>query len=92
MSLSGAVQLANGCYHWLASRLHGFANAKPKSVYRKFVETSGAIEIERALENVPSPHFSPRCDSGGFSGSVAWWRGVFDWLIGGRGLDECREP
>jgi hypothetical protein len=39
--------LANGCYHWLASRLHGFGNAKPKSVYRKFVETSGAVEIER---------------------------------------------
>ena len=39
--------LANGCYHWLASELHGFANAKPKSVYRKFVETSGAVEIER---------------------------------------------
>lgn len=39
--------LANGCYHWLASRLHGFGNAKPKSVYRKFVETSGAVEFER---------------------------------------------
>ena len=39
--------LANGCYHWLASRLHGFGKAKPKSVYRKFVETSGAVEIER---------------------------------------------
>jgi hypothetical protein len=39
--------LANGCYHWLASRLHGLGNAKPKSVYRKFVETSGAVEIER---------------------------------------------
>jgi hypothetical protein len=39
--------LANGCYHWLASRLHGFGSAKPKSVYRKFVETSGAVEIER---------------------------------------------
>ena len=37
--------LANGCYHWLASCLHGFSNAKPKQVYRKFVETSGAVEI-----------------------------------------------
>jgi hypothetical protein len=38
--------LANGCYHWLASRLHGFSNTKPKQVYRKFVETSGAVEIK----------------------------------------------
>ncbi len=38
--------LANGCYRWLANQLHGFANAKPKQLYRKFVETSGAVEIE----------------------------------------------
>ena len=39
--------LAHGCYRWLATQLHGFGNAKPKSVYRKFVETSGTIEIEK---------------------------------------------
>ena len=38
--------LANGCYRWLASQLHGFDQSKPKCVYRKFVETSGAVEIE----------------------------------------------
>lgn len=38
--------LANGCYRWLASRLHGFSLSKPKSLYRKFVETSGAVEVE----------------------------------------------
>jgi hypothetical protein len=38
--------LANGCYCWLASRLHGFDQSKPKALYRKFVETSGAVEIE----------------------------------------------
>lgn len=38
--------LANGCYRWLANQLHGFACAKPKQLYRKFVETSGAVEIE----------------------------------------------
>ncbi len=37
--------LANGCYRWLASRLHGFDKSKPKALYRKFVETSGTIEI-----------------------------------------------
>lgn len=37
--------LANGCYRWLASKLHGFENSKPKSLYRKFIETSGTIEI-----------------------------------------------
>jgi hypothetical protein len=38
--------LAHGCYRWLATQLHGFGLAKPKSVYRKFVETSGTVEIE----------------------------------------------
>lgn len=38
--------LAHGCYRWLATQLHGFGHAKPKSVYRKFVETSGTVEIE----------------------------------------------
>ena len=38
--------LANGCYRWLANQLHGFDSAKPKQLYRKFVETSGTVEIE----------------------------------------------
>jgi len=38
--------LAQGCYRWLANELHGFGQAKPKRVYRKFVETPGTIEIE----------------------------------------------
>lgn len=38
--------LANGCYRWLANQLHGFDQSKPKALYRKFVETSGAVEIE----------------------------------------------
>ena len=38
--------LANGCYRWLGSRLHGFDQSKPKGLYRKFVENSGAVEIE----------------------------------------------
>jgi hypothetical protein len=37
--------LANGCYRWLATRLHGFDKAKPKQLYRKFVETSGLLEV-----------------------------------------------
>jgi hypothetical protein len=39
--------LANGCYRWLAKQLRGFENAAPKQLYRKFVETSGSIEIEK---------------------------------------------
>ena len=38
--------LANGCYRWVASRLHGFDHGKPKALFRKFVETSGAVEVE----------------------------------------------
>jgi hypothetical protein len=38
--------LANGCYRWLGHRLHGFAKAAPKQLYRRFVETSGVVEVE----------------------------------------------
>jgi hypothetical protein len=51
--------LANGCYRWLATRLHGFGKAQPKQVYRKFVETSGAVEIEKGRRIVV--YFDRRC-------------------------------
>jgi len=38
--------IANGCYRWLAEKLHGFSKAKPKDLYRKFIETGGRIEIK----------------------------------------------
>jgi hypothetical protein len=38
--------LANGCYRWLATQLHGFDKAKPKQLYRKFVQTAGVVTIE----------------------------------------------
>jgi hypothetical protein len=37
--------IANSCYRWLASKLKGFDHAKPKQLSRKFVETSGQIEV-----------------------------------------------
>jgi len=37
--------IANGCYHWLARQLKGFEKAKPKQLYRKFIETGGQIEV-----------------------------------------------
>ena len=37
--------IANGCYRWLASRLKRFEKAKPKQLSRKFVETSGVVEV-----------------------------------------------
>jgi hypothetical protein len=37
--------IANGCYRWLARQLKGFDKAKPKQLYRKFVDTSGQIEV-----------------------------------------------
>jgi len=39
--------LANGCFRWLSKQLHGFETAAPKQLFRKFVETSGSIEIEK---------------------------------------------
>lgn len=38
--------VANGCYRWLATQLRGFQKAKPKQLYRKFVETAGVVTIE----------------------------------------------
>ena len=37
--------IANSCYRWLASKLKGFEHAKPKQLSRKFIETSGEIEV-----------------------------------------------
>lgn len=42
--------IANSCYRWLASKLKGFENAKPKQLSRKFIETSGTIEITNTNE------------------------------------------
>ena len=46
--------LAQSCYRWLANQLHGFGPAKPKRVYRKFVETPGTVEIQRGRRIVVS--------------------------------------
>jgi hypothetical protein len=37
--------IAHGCYRWLARQLKGFDQAKPKQLYRKFVETGGVIAV-----------------------------------------------
>ncbi len=50
--------LANGCYRWLAKQLRSFETAAPKQLYRKFVETSGEVEIEQERIVV---HFDKRC-------------------------------
>lgn len=38
--------VAHGCYRWLASKLRGFDKAKPKQLYRRFVETGGVVEVQ----------------------------------------------
>jgi hypothetical protein len=38
--------VAHGCYRWLATKLRGFAKAKPKQLYRRFVETGGVVEVQ----------------------------------------------
>jgi hypothetical protein len=50
--------VANGCYRWLATKLRGFAKAKPKQLYRRFVETGGVVEVEAERLVV---HFDKRC-------------------------------
>jgi len=37
--------VANSCYRWLAAGLRGYEKAAPKQLYRRFVETAGAIEV-----------------------------------------------
>lgn len=49
--------IANGCYRWLAEKLHGFGKAKPKDLYRKFVETAGLVEM---AANRLTVHFDRR--------------------------------
>jgi hypothetical protein len=49
--------LANGCYRWLATQLHGFDKAKPKQLYRRFVETGGLVEVQEGRIVV---HFDKR--------------------------------
>jgi hypothetical protein len=49
--------IANGCYRWLASRLRGFDKAKPKQLYRRFVETGGVVEVQSECLTV---HFDKR--------------------------------
>jgi len=50
--------IAHGCYRWLAKRLRGFDKAKPKQLYRRFVEMGGSVEVcaERLVV-----HFDKRC-------------------------------
>jgi hypothetical protein len=38
--------VAHGCYRWLARKLRGFDKAKPKQLYRRFVETGGVVEVQ----------------------------------------------
>ena len=50
--------IAHGCYRWLAHRVRGFAKAKPKQLYRRFVETGGVVEVQAERLVV---HFDKRC-------------------------------
>ena len=50
--------LANGCYRWLAHHLKGFSRSAPKQVFRKFIETSGEVEVQAERIVI---HFDRRC-------------------------------
>ena len=51
--------IANSCYRWLASQLKGFEKAKAKQLSRKFIETSGEIELRP--QQVLRVTFDRRC-------------------------------
>ena len=46
------IVIANSCYRWLASKLKGFEDAKPKQLSRKFFETSGEIVNSKRLAEI----------------------------------------
>ncbi len=46
VDLDAAVTvLAHGCYRWLGSKLKGYGKARPKQLYRRFVEAAGRVEV-----------------------------------------------
>jgi hypothetical protein len=69
--------LANGCYRWLASELDGFAEAKPKRLCRKIIETGGTV---RVTEDQIHVHFQRRAHNpilrqaglDGKAGAIPW--------------------
>jgi hypothetical protein len=69
--------IAHGCYRWLASRLRGFDKAKPKQLYRRFVETGGVVEVqaERLLVHFDKRSHNPLLREAGLdrdSPAVPW--------------------
>jgi hypothetical protein len=50
--------IAHGCYRWLAQQLRGMDKAKPKQLFRRFVETAGIVEVRGDCLVV---HFDKRC-------------------------------
>jgi hypothetical protein len=49
--------VANGCHRWLASKLDGFTEAKPKRLSRKIIETGGTVRVTEGQIHV---HFQKR--------------------------------
>jgi hypothetical protein len=50
--------IAHGCYRWLAQRRPGLDKAKPKQLFRRFVETAVLVEVGADRVVV---HFDKRC-------------------------------
>jgi hypothetical protein len=44
--------VANGCYRWLGGRLKGCGKAKPKELFRRFVETPGLVQTHEGYVEV----------------------------------------
>jgi hypothetical protein len=62
VDLDGALTvLAQGCYRWLGRPLRPFDEAAPKHLYRKFIETGGAVEVrpDRVLAHVDRRAHNP---------------------------------
>jgi hypothetical protein len=89
--LAGAVRLnvdldaaltvrANGCYRWQGKQLKGFEKAAPKQLYRRFVETGGAAEVQADRVVVPLDRRShnPTLREAALdrdAPAIPWWQG-----------------
>lgn len=73
--------IAHGCYRWLAKRLRGFDKAKPKQLYRRFVETSGIVEVceDRLVIHFDKRSHNPILKEAGLDQGclgIPWLRGL----------------
>jgi hypothetical protein len=73
--------IATGLYRLLGKHLHGFAHAKARQIFRRFLDTSAHVEIagERVRVLLPRRAHNPLLIESGLLATptaVPWWGGA----------------